>query len=282
MASPSWWEKVVYRRKAGWALGPAEPRGHGSKGTRPVNRRRPAPRAGLRRALRLRHPGRLEHFPAVLELLVPAAVVVACSIGFALWTRTAANARVAAAVRDLSAGLGWEAELASSLDPEEVTERVLAAAAALPGIDGALLVVHGEQAAVGLGPGGRAGDARDPVEHEPALAAGRLPLPPGRGPRAPTCLGRRSSSRCGRGASRSARSPRSRGPPRRSSRTRRPTPSRRSRCEPGRHLRTRDASPMRIGSPSSTRSPVSRTSGSSTSCSGARSCARGATGGGWH
>ena len=92
----------------------------------------------------------LEHFPSLLEIAIPAAVLVALSVGFAVWTRVAATARVARAVRDLSAGFGREAELASSLDPADVTERVLTAVAALPGADAALLLLDGRAVAVGL------------------------------------------------------------------------------------------------------------------------------------
>jgi diguanylate cyclase (GGDEF)-like protein len=86
----------------------------------------------------------------LLQIGIPAALVVLLSVGFALWTRRTVTARVAAAVRDLSAGLGRDAELASSLDPDEVTARVLEAAAALPGADAALLILDGKAAAVGL------------------------------------------------------------------------------------------------------------------------------------
>ena len=41
-------------------------------------------------------------------------------------------------------------ELAASLDPEVVSERVLAAAAALPGADAALLILDGQAEALGL------------------------------------------------------------------------------------------------------------------------------------
>jgi len=92
----------------------------------------------------------LEHFKGLLEIEIPAAVLVVLSVGFAVWTRAAATARVASAVRDLSAGFGREAELASSLDPAEVTARVLAAVAALPGADAALLLLDGRAVAVGL------------------------------------------------------------------------------------------------------------------------------------
>src|SRR5947207_15920538 len=86
----------------------------------------------------------------MIEFGVPAAVLVVLSVGFALWTRRAAAARVEAAVRDLSSGLGAEEELAASLDPNEVIARVLAAAAALPAADAALLIVEGRSEAVGL------------------------------------------------------------------------------------------------------------------------------------
>ena len=92
----------------------------------------------------------MEHFYGVLEIVIPAAVIVVCSVGFALWTRASVASRVSRALRDLSAGLGREAELASSLDPSEVTARVLAAAAALPGADAALLILDGHTGAVGL------------------------------------------------------------------------------------------------------------------------------------
>jgi diguanylate cyclase (GGDEF)-like protein len=86
----------------------------------------------------------------LLQIGIPAALLVLLSVGFALWTRATVTARLAAAVRDLAAGLGREAELASSLDPEEVTARVLEAAAALPGADAALLILDGRATAVGL------------------------------------------------------------------------------------------------------------------------------------
>jgi diguanylate cyclase (GGDEF)-like protein len=96
------------------------------------------------------HPGLLEHLSGVLQIAIPAAVIVLCSVGFALWTRARVSRRVAQALRDLTAGLGREAELASSLEPAEVTARVLAAAAALPGADAALLILDGRAEAVGL------------------------------------------------------------------------------------------------------------------------------------
>jgi diguanylate cyclase (GGDEF)-like protein len=86
----------------------------------------------------------------LLEIGIPAALLVLLSVGFALWSRATAAARVAAAARDLASGLGRDAELASSLDPDEVTARVLDAAAALPGADAALLILDGQAAAVGL------------------------------------------------------------------------------------------------------------------------------------
>jgi diguanylate cyclase (GGDEF)-like protein len=86
----------------------------------------------------------------LLEIVIPAALLVLLSVGFALWTRVTVAARMAAAVRDLATGLGRDAELASSLDPDEVTTRVLEAVAALPGADAALLIVDGRAAAVGL------------------------------------------------------------------------------------------------------------------------------------
>jgi diguanylate cyclase (GGDEF)-like protein len=86
----------------------------------------------------------------VLEIAIPAALLVLLSVGFALWTRATVTARAAAAVRDLALGLGRDAELASSRDPEDVTARVLEAAAALPGADAALLILDGRAAAVGL------------------------------------------------------------------------------------------------------------------------------------
>jgi diguanylate cyclase (GGDEF)-like protein len=96
------------------------------------------------------HPGLLEHCRVLLEIAIPAAVIAVCSVAFALWTRARVASRVSRALRDLTAGLGREAELASSLDPAEVTARVLAAAAALPGADGALLILDGRAEAVGL------------------------------------------------------------------------------------------------------------------------------------
>jgi diguanylate cyclase (GGDEF)-like protein len=86
----------------------------------------------------------------VLLVAVPAAVLVLLSVGFALWTRARASARVARAVRDLSTGVGPEPELAASLDPEQVAGRVLAAVAALPGADASLLILDGQAQALGL------------------------------------------------------------------------------------------------------------------------------------
>src|SRR5437763_5694228 len=131
-------EKVVYRRKAGGAVSPAAPGAHGSKG-------RLAGSAPFSDARRGWNTSRI-----VLEIAVPAAALVVFAVAFALWTRATAAARIEAAVRDLSAGLGRESELAASLDPEEVAGRVLAAAAALPGADAALLILDGEAEAVGL------------------------------------------------------------------------------------------------------------------------------------
>jgi diguanylate cyclase (GGDEF)-like protein len=79
-----------------------------------------------------------------------AAVLVVLAVGVAVWTRMSASARVAATVRDLSAGLGRDAELAASLDPDIVSELTLAAVAALPGADAALLIFNGKAEAVGL------------------------------------------------------------------------------------------------------------------------------------
>jgi len=86
----------------------------------------------------------------LLEIGIPAALLVLLSVGFALWTRARVAAQVAAAAHDLAAGLGHDAELASSLDPDDVTARVLDAAAALPGADAALLILDGRAAAIGL------------------------------------------------------------------------------------------------------------------------------------
>lgn len=87
----------------------------------------------------------------MLEIAVPAAVLILLAVGVALWTRASAAARVAATVRDLSAGFGGQAaELAASLDPAEVTDRVLSAVAALPGADAALLIIGGRAEALGL------------------------------------------------------------------------------------------------------------------------------------
>ncbi|HEY3922289.1 MAG TPA: GAF domain-containing protein, partial [Gaiellaceae bacterium] len=85
------------------------------------------------------------------EVAAPAAVLVVAAVAIALWTRATASAKVAAVVHDLSAGLGRPGEeLAASLDPDEVTERVLTASAALPGADAALLILDGKAEAFGL------------------------------------------------------------------------------------------------------------------------------------
>ncbi len=86
----------------------------------------------------------------MLEIALPAALLVVLAVGVAVWTRMSAARRVAATVRDLSAGLGFVEELAASLDPEEVSGRVLAAVAALPGVDAALLILDGHTEAIGL------------------------------------------------------------------------------------------------------------------------------------
>ena len=86
----------------------------------------------------------------MLEIAIPAAVLVLAAVAFAVWTRASTAARVAEAVSALSSGLGWETELAASLDPDEVADRALAAAAALPGADAALLILDGHAQAVGL------------------------------------------------------------------------------------------------------------------------------------
>jgi len=86
----------------------------------------------------------------MLEIVVPVVALAVLAVGFALRTRASAAARVAAAVRDLTAAVGQEAELAATLDPAEVSERVLAAAAAMPGVDAALLIVDGQAQALGL------------------------------------------------------------------------------------------------------------------------------------
>src|SRR4051794_33569734 len=87
----------------------------------------------------------------MLEIALPAAaVIVLVALGIAVWARATAAAQVATAVRDLSAGLGREVELAATLDPDVVTELALAAVAALPGADAALLIMDGRAEAVGL------------------------------------------------------------------------------------------------------------------------------------
>ena len=86
----------------------------------------------------------------MLGITLAAALLVVLAVAAAVWTQARASARVAAAVRDLSAGLGLAQELAASLDPDEVTERVLSAVAALPGADAALLILDGKAEAVGL------------------------------------------------------------------------------------------------------------------------------------
>jgi diguanylate cyclase (GGDEF)-like protein len=86
----------------------------------------------------------------VLGIALPAAFLVVLALALAVWTRANASARVAATVRDLSAALGRDVELAASLDPDVVTELALAAVAALPGADAALLILNGKAHAVGL------------------------------------------------------------------------------------------------------------------------------------
>ena len=87
----------------------------------------------------------------MLEIALPAALVVVLAVAVAVWARATASARVAATVRDLSAGFGGpEQELAASLDPAEVSRRVLTAVAALPGTDAALLILDGQPEALGL------------------------------------------------------------------------------------------------------------------------------------
>jgi hypothetical protein len=68
---------------------------------------------------------------AEIALAVLLAVLAVLAVAVAVWTRANASARVAATVRDLSAGLGREVELAASLDPDVVSELALAAVAAL-------------------------------------------------------------------------------------------------------------------------------------------------------
>jgi diguanylate cyclase (GGDEF)-like protein len=87
----------------------------------------------------------------VVEIAL-AAVLVILAVAVAVWTRAHSSARIAATVRDLSAGLGRDVELAASLDPDVVSELALAAVAALPGADAALLILNGKAEAVGLTP----------------------------------------------------------------------------------------------------------------------------------
>jgi diguanylate cyclase (GGDEF)-like protein len=87
----------------------------------------------------------------VVEIAL-AAVLVVLAVAVAVWTRAHSSARIAATVRDLSAGLGRDVELAASLDPDVVSELALAAVAALPGADAALLILNGKAEAVGLTP----------------------------------------------------------------------------------------------------------------------------------
>jgi len=80
---------------------------------------------------------------------VPIAAAVA-AVAFAVWSRLAATRRTKAVVRELLGALGQGPELAGSLDPAEVSARVLQSAASLPGADAALLIVEGEATAIGL------------------------------------------------------------------------------------------------------------------------------------
>jgi diguanylate cyclase (GGDEF)-like protein len=84
----------------------------------------------------------------VLAITLVAVAVAVLGVAFGLWSRAKAARRAQAAVRDLSVGIGEE--LAASLDPEEVSRRVVAAAAALPGADASLLILDGRSEAHGL------------------------------------------------------------------------------------------------------------------------------------
>jgi len=113
-------------------------------------RPRAFPHAGFA-AQGLRHPVFLEHFQACSKLRFrPRSSSSSPSVLPSGPGRPRDRTRGERAVRDLSAGFGREAELASSLDPAEVTARVLAAVAALPGADAALLLLDGRAVAVGL------------------------------------------------------------------------------------------------------------------------------------
>ena len=73
-----------------------------------------APFPGAQRGHAARSAG---HTLCVAEIAL-AALLAVLAVALAVWTRANASARVAATVRDLSAGLGRDVELAASLDPD--------------------------------------------------------------------------------------------------------------------------------------------------------------------
>jgi diguanylate cyclase (GGDEF)-like protein len=91
-----------------------------------------------------RPPTGSQHFPQVLDealigvlaagLLVAAAAVVR--------VRASVDRRVDAATAELAEAAGFASEYAASLDADEILQRTLAAIAALPRIDGALVVLE--------------------------------------------------------------------------------------------------------------------------------------------
>jgi hypothetical protein len=72
----------------------------------------------------------------VIAVVVACAAVVAAAVVVVL-TRRSFEQRL----ERLSAGIGYSAELAASLDPDDVLERTLDAVVALPGVDAALIAI---------------------------------------------------------------------------------------------------------------------------------------------
>jgi diguanylate cyclase (GGDEF)-like protein len=103
-------------------------------------------------------PSGMQHLGRLTILLLAGALVLAVATAsvatvIALRTRQRFEERLAAAARRIAGEWSARSELAASLDAEAVIHHTLSATAALPGVDGALLLVdeNGERRTVALG-----------------------------------------------------------------------------------------------------------------------------------
>src|SRR3954462_4578133 len=142
---------VTYERPAG-TKAPAEPRWHGSKEVRAVNRLNPHRRALFGpshpcRPMRLEHSGHVVAAMLILAAaLVGALALVARSIAATAGLRRTLDDRVSAEAGKIAGEWASRAELAASLDQAALTERTLSGLAALPSVDAAVMLVGDEGA----------------------------------------------------------------------------------------------------------------------------------------